>query len=101
MALDEARAAALSVYNLLYNGSILVENDIMSVDAEKCAICLTCLRCCPHGAICIASEKRAAEIVRTACYGCGICMSVCPARAIAPEGHTEDDVLGLIEKTVR
>ena len=62
---------------------------IAVVDREKCAICLTCYRCCPHGAI-YWSDK--AVISPVACQGCGICASECPNDAIQLLSFTDDDI---------
>ncbi len=51
------------------------------VDAEKCIVCLTCVRTCPFGAPYIV-EDGFAVIEADKCRGCGICVVECPARAI-------------------
>jgi formate dehydrogenase (NADP+) beta subunit len=49
-------------------------------DIDKCAACLTCVRCCPYKA---ASNTRGdIEIVTERCLACGLCSTECPARAI-------------------
>jgi coenzyme F420-reducing hydrogenase delta subunit/Pyruvate/2-oxoacid:ferredoxin oxidoreductase delta subunit len=50
------------------------------VDQDKCAICLTCVRQCPHSAI---GFSRTAQVDRIACQACGICVSACPMAAIS------------------
>ena len=84
--LDEARATALEVYNSIARGEAGISGDRVSVDAAKCALCLTCLRSCPHGAVEIVFDDkvsgRTAHIVSSACYACGICVAECPAKAI-------------------
>ncbi|MBA7704780.1 Ion-translocating oxidoreductase complex subunit B [subsurface metagenome] len=97
VSLEDARAAALEVYDLLGDGNIILGERVGTVDSEKCAVCLTCLRSCPHGAVSINGEEQSAEIVKAACYGCGICSAICPAKAITLEGHTDDDVLRLMD----
>ena len=73
---------------------------IAVVDREKCAICLTCYRCCPHGAI-YWDDKAAVSPV--ACQGCGICASECPNDAIQLMSFTDEDISGkvraVLEKT--
>lgn len=51
-----------------------------TVDENKCAACLTCLRICPLNAIKV-GETVAPDPVR--CQSCGLCASQCPAGAIA------------------
>jgi coenzyme F420-reducing hydrogenase delta subunit/Pyruvate/2-oxoacid:ferredoxin oxidoreductase delta subunit len=56
------------------------------IDDLKCAICLTCVRTCPHHAVIV---KDKAFIPESSCLGCGACIAECPAKAIrwrnAPE----------------
>ncbi len=57
------------------------------VRSDICALCLTCYRICPHGAV---SIKEGAEnlygqamfINPRACFSCGRCYAECPAQAI-------------------
>ncbi len=84
--LAEAKGAALEVHNLLRHGKRLVPVGRVAVDASKCAVCLTCLRSCPHDAIEILVDdkghNKAARIIDIACEACGICVAQCPANAI-------------------
>jgi coenzyme F420-reducing hydrogenase delta subunit/ferredoxin len=57
------------------------------IDPDKCAICLTCVRLCPHGAI--GFDDRA-FVDAISCAGCGICASACPMAAISFESSTAD-----------
>jgi len=52
------------------------------VDVDKCAFCLTCIRLCPHDCIDMDYGERVAYIRENECFGCGICFSNCPAKAI-------------------
>jgi heterodisulfide reductase subunit A-like polyferredoxin/coenzyme F420-reducing hydrogenase delta subunit len=70
----------IRVKQLLGDGSTTVVPAAKAVvDREKCTICLTCYRCCPHGAI-YWDDK--AIISPLACQACGICASECPMDAI-------------------
>lgn len=99
VSLLEARAVVQEVIALLHGGAYTPENPIAEVDTQKCAVCYTCVRLCPHAAIGIErygdrtvyaapGEKdqnilwQAARIEPAACFGCGICVAECPARAI-------------------
>lgn len=79
---DDAKAAALAVHGLLCDARIPIEPGTAEVDAAKCALCLTCLRSCPHGAIVVDETKRAAMPVPGVCRRCGVCVGECPAGAI-------------------
>ena len=79
-ALTDAGNVALAVRSLLGEGMVTVPANQAVVDEGKCTICLTCYRCCPHGAIYWEGDK--AVISPVACQGCGICASECPMNAI-------------------
>ena len=70
--------AMLRVKALIGDGTASITAKAV-VDREKCVTCLTCFRCCPHGAI---SWDDKAVISPVACQGCGICASECPMDAI-------------------
>ncbi len=59
------------------------------VDGDKCALCYTCYRVCPHAAMTPDMERSEPVMgnLREACYGCGVCASLCPAKAIEVKGH--------------
>jgi quinone-modifying oxidoreductase subunit QmoB len=87
-ALTDADNVALAVRGLLGDGTITVPANQAVVDEGKCTICLTCYRCCPHGAIYWESDK--AIISPVACQGCGICASECPMDAIDIGRYTDE-----------
>ncbi len=65
------------------------------IDPEKCTICLTCVRLCPHGAI---SFTRSAYADPLSCTRCGICAAACPMSAITLQPAAGDgDVTQRIE----
>jgi coenzyme F420-reducing hydrogenase delta subunit/Pyruvate/2-oxoacid:ferredoxin oxidoreductase delta subunit len=56
------------------------------VDANKCTMCLTCVRLCPHGAMGF-QERPGADPL--SCVRCGICAAECPMAAITLEPPSE------------
>jgi heterodisulfide reductase subunit A len=84
--LTEARATALEVYTWLGRDEVSESVGTVRVDPAKCAVCLTCLRSCPHDAVEIVFDGgtggKTAHIVESACQACGICVAECPAKAI-------------------
>ena len=94
--LQEAKAAALEVHALLSQKELEVELSNAVIDPDKCILCLTCLRSCPHKAIQINREKGAAESLPQVCKKCGICASECPAKAIELPLYTDRTLLASI-----
>lgn len=52
------------------------------VERDKCVSCLTCVRVCPWS-IPVIDARGIADINPKECRACGICVSECPAQAIA------------------
>lgn len=96
---QDAANVALRVGALLGDGVITVAKERAVVDDAKCVICLTCYRCCPHGAI--FWDNGAAVISPVACQGCGICASECPMDAIKIGDFTDEalraDIVNAVE----
>jgi len=82
----EAAATAAEIAALLERGRALWPQPVAAVEPEKCCLCLTCLRSCPHGAVRIEAGAQAARIESLDCHGCGICVADCPSRAITLAG---------------
>lgn len=99
-----ARAVAEEIFRKLYADRVSVELTQPYVDAAKCVVCLTCYRCCPHGAITIEHGeqynnlyKSAAQMNPMVCRRCGICAAECPGKAIQLPDYTDDQVLAQLE----
>ncbi len=86
----DAENAALQIKHLLGDGTREVPKFRAEVNREKCVTCLTCYRCCPHGAI-YWDDK--AVISPVACQACGICASECPQEAIQVTGYADDEII--------
>jgi heterodisulfide reductase subunit A-like polyferredoxin len=93
---SEARATALAVHRLLAPGVLEVELAQAMVDEDKCALCLTCVRSCPHGAMYVDRAKGAAASAPEACRRCGICVGECPARAITLPAWPDSAVMSQV-----
>ena len=94
----DAANVALKVKSLIGDGVRTIAEDIAVVDDTKCVICLTCYRCCPHGAI--FWQDGAAVISPAACQGCGICASECPMDAIQLGEFSDDDLRSGVKEAV-
>jgi ferredoxin/coenzyme F420-reducing hydrogenase delta subunit len=78
-----------------------IQYDVVpSIENERCRseshLCQLCSRKCDKGAIALDQERRA-SIHKDKCDGCGICVNVCPARAIAYPSFTPAEILKEIE----
>ncbi len=77
---DQLKQAVGSVERLLPktdSGAVL---NLVKVDRKKCALCLTCVRVCPTGAMGKAARRPQSNPL--ICTGCGTCASECPMDAI-------------------
>jgi heterodisulfide reductase subunit A-like polyferredoxin len=83
----EASLVAHQIAVWLARGDEVWETPLAEVDEDKCALCLTCLRSCPHGAVLIEERAEAAKIMPSDCQGCGICVADCPSHAITLRGY--------------
>jgi ferredoxin len=54
----------------------------VSVDAEGCTLCLSCVSACPTGALLDDPERPALRFVEQACVQCGLCKATCPEKLI-------------------
>ncbi len=63
--------------------------DRREVDEQLCALCYTCFRSCPHGAVEREESRDCMKINEYACYGCNTCISACPAQAISIAGEKD------------
>jgi heterodisulfide reductase subunit A-like polyferredoxin/coenzyme F420-reducing hydrogenase delta subunit len=93
----DAENTALRIRQLLGDGTRELPKFRAEVDREKCVTCLTCYRCCPHGAI-YWDDK--AVISPVACQACGICASECPQEAIQITGFADDTITAEIRSAV-
>jgi len=91
-ALTDGLSAASSIHSLLAGDQMEVSDDAAAVDSNKCVLCLTCLRLCPHGAIHIDDEEHAACVSPLSCQRCGICVAECPAKAIKLPGYSDEEI---------
>ncbi|MGQ9687184.1 MAG: hydrogenase iron-sulfur subunit [Desulfobaccales bacterium] len=85
--LQEAREAALHLYELLGAGRVPAALDRVRLDRKKCAICLTCYRVCPHRAISVVNRRP--QFSDLACKFCGLCASECPMDALQLHDYSD------------
>jgi coenzyme F420-reducing hydrogenase delta subunit/Pyruvate/2-oxoacid:ferredoxin oxidoreductase delta subunit len=98
-ALMDAENAAIRVRGLLGDGTVTVPANKAILDTGKCTFCLTCYRCCPHGAIYWSADNKPV-ISKIACQGCGICASECPMDAIQIGDFNDADMIDQVTQSV-
>ena len=79
--ISQASAAASRACTILSKEKMLVGGIVATVDPERCAACLTCVRVCPYD-VPVINLQGEAEIDLAKCHGCGSCAAECPAMAI-------------------
>jgi heterodisulfide reductase subunit A-like polyferredoxin len=99
-----ARAAAARAATVLGKDSIRTGGRVADVDQDLCVACLTCVRCCPFGAVRIRDEAPgvggvlgAAGVEAALCQGCGVCAAECPAGAIDLMHYTDTQVMSKVD----
>ena len=97
-AIMDAENAALRVRELLGDGTVSVPANKAVLDTGKCTFCLTCFRCCPHGAIYWTADNKPV-ISKVACQGCGICASECPMDAIQIGEFNDADMIETVTQS--
>jgi heterodisulfide reductase subunit A-like polyferredoxin len=95
----QARAAAARASTIMAKDQIMVGGIVATVEPEKCAVCLTCVRTCPFGVPYIGEEGHAV-IEPAICQGCGACVSECPGKAITLQFFTDEQILAKTEALV-
>ncbi len=78
--LDQVQEALWQVRSLLGQGQTTIQAGIIKVDRMACALCLTCIRVCPQGAMGRLERRPVANPL--ACTACGTCAAECPMNAI-------------------
>jgi len=94
--ISQSLAAASRASTFLSQSEIRLSAVTATVDQERCAACLVCVRVCPYGVPRINAEG-ASEIDEALCHGCGICAAECPAKAIELNWYEDDQILTKIE----
>ncbi|MCL5257304.1 MAG: FAD-dependent oxidoreductase [Chloroflexi bacterium] len=90
--LSQAAGVAAGVAGLLSKDQAKFRGEVATVDATKCAACLTCVRVCPFDVPFINAEG-VAEVDPKKCQGCGTCSGECPAKAIRLFNYYDAQVL--------
>ena len=93
--MDQASEAAWSIARLLGSGRVEAPVGLVKVDRRRCAICLTCVRVCPEGAM--SKHDRRPFYNPLVCTACGTCAAECPMDAIQIVGQEDSRYHAQIE----
>jgi heterodisulfide reductase subunit A len=98
-----ALAAVAKTGSLLKKGYVDLEPLVAQVDTDKCTWCGECLRACPYNAIekVICDDKEVAMVIVSLCKGEGACVPVCLDDAIAVEGFRNEQILAMIDASLK
>ncbi|GAW91843.1 FAD-dependent oxidoreductase [Calderihabitans maritimus] len=94
-AIYQAQGAVARACTILSKENLMVGGVVATVDEEKCAACLTCVRACPYNVPRI-NERFVAEINAVQCQGCGTCAAECPAKAIQLQHYKDEQLLAKV-----
>jgi heterodisulfide reductase subunit A-like polyferredoxin len=90
--ISQALAASSRAITFLSKKSLTLSAVTASVESEKCASCLICVRSCPYEVPKI-NEEGVSEIDEALCHGCGVCAAECPAKAIELNWYEDEQIL--------
>ncbi len=88
----QAKAAVARAVTILSKDNIVVGGVVATVNPDRCAACLTCVRTCPYGVPKIEDEGYA-KIDPAECRGCGACVAECPGKAITLQHFTDEQII--------
>jgi heterodisulfide reductase subunit A len=96
-------AAVAKTGGLLKKGYVDLEPLVAKVNTDACIWCDECLKACPYGAIekINVGEKEIAFVKESMCKGEGACVPVCPHDAIEIEGYRDDQILAMIDASIK
>ncbi len=92
----QAMAAASRATTMLSQSFLTLSAVTATVDTEKCASCLICVRSCPYNVPRI-NEEGVSEIDDALCQGCGACAAECPAKAIELRWYEDDQITSKVD----
>ena len=88
----QAKAAVARAMTIISKEGIMVGGVVATVNPDRCAVCLTCVRTCPYGVPHIGDEGHAV-IDPAECRGCGACVAECPGKAISLQHFTDEQII--------
>jgi heterodisulfide reductase subunit A2 len=98
-AMIQASGAAAKVMSLFAHDTITLDGIVCEIDPDKCTGCQRCYQQCPFQAVELITRegKTVAQVVNSACKGCGVCAGACPEGAVIAHGFTDAMLLAQID----
>ncbi|HWQ61582.1 MAG TPA: FAD-dependent oxidoreductase [Negativicutes bacterium] len=96
----QAQGAVARAATILSHDNLMAGGVVATVDQDKCAACLTCVRICPYSVPLIDSSGKA-SIEPVQCHGCGSCAGECPNKAIQLQHYKDHQVIEKIRSLFR
>jgi heterodisulfide reductase subunit A len=90
--ISQAAAAVSRACTVISKDRMQVGGVVAKVEADKCAVCLICVRACPYDVPTI-HEDGYSTIDPSRCQGCGTCVAECPNKAIELQHYTDHQIL--------
>ena len=94
--ISQALAAASRASTFLSQSEIALSAVTATVNQEKCASCLICVRSCPYDVPRI-NKDGVSEIDPALCHGCGVCAAECPAKVIELNWYADDQIISKVD----
>lgn len=63
----------------------------ISIDCDKCTLCLACVGSCPAGALSDNEDRPQVSFIEHSCVQCGLCKTTCPENAISMKAQFNFD----------
>jgi heterodisulfide reductase subunit A len=97
--MTQASGAAAKVMGMFAHDTITLDGIVCEIDPEKCSGCQRCYQQCPFQAVEMVSiaGKTSAQVITSACKGCGVCAGACPEGAVIAYGFTDEMLLAQID----
>jgi heterodisulfide reductase subunit A len=95
----DAKDKAIQIVSKLSEEYLITNMQSITLDHEKCGLCLLCTLACPYMALYVKEDR--IEIDEFKCRGCGICIPICSSKAIDLEINSTHQMLSKIEVLAR
>lgn len=73
----------------------------VTLDAQGCTLCLSCVTACPSGALSDNPDKPMLRFSESLCVQCGLCQATCPEKVIRIEPRLDFDAWNAGVKTLK